>query len=830
MQPGEGSVLALAGAIADGAKVDWDQAESSAGDLKQRSVVQQLRRLADLTAAARARQATWGTFTIRAEIGGGTFGAVHRAWDPRLEREIALKLLHGSDDTRAEATVIREARLLARVQHQNVVTVHGADVIDGRVGIWMELIEGRTLKDILGADGPFGAHEAALIGRDLCRALAAVHRQDCVHGDVKAQNVMRQAGGRIVLMDFGAGGARAEAGPGLAGTPAYLAPEVLAGGVHTAQSDIYSLGVLLYHLVSGRFPVVGGSLDELRGVHARAEALPLRDVRPDLPEAFIRVVERATAPNPAARSRSAGALEELLNEALSAEGDLRSPLHRRRRAWYAAAALATLVAVGTGAFAAVKWSAGLPVTGADRSSVAILPFRNLTPSTDGEFLGDGITDELAAHLGMVKDLRVVSGASTRKFRDRLKTEIEIGAALDVSAVLDGSIRQVGDRIRIVGRLVDAQTGKQLWSESFESDTTDLFTTQSAIARKIAVALRGELTDHDADRLDDGRQTDYQAFALYAKGRYYWTLRNKDGLNKSLLYFQQAIERDPAYGLAYAGLADTYTQFGIYELLPRQEANARAYEAAQKAVQLGPNLAEAHAAMAYVHKNRFEWVPAEKSYKRAIELRPGYAPVHHYYSIFLTQHGRFAEAQAEINLALLLDPLAIGAHLQRGSLLVMARRYDEALKQYESARQMDPGLARLQRFIAEPLFYSGRYAEAEAALQRAARATPVGAEDQELKQDLGYLYAISGRRSEAQRVIEELTRRFEQAQEPVAASVAAIYTGLGNHDQAVAWLRRAREVNDPELGYIKVWPRWDPLREDARFIAILASLGFVPNPS
>ena len=839
MQRDEGGIFALAGAIADGVQVDWDLAESSAGNARQRQVVQQLRRLADLTAAARATETTWGPFTIRGEIGAGTFGAVYRAWDPRLEREVALKLLHTAGDAQAEATVIREARLLARVQHPNVVTVHGADVVDGQVGIWMELIEGRTLKDILQESGPFGAHEAAVIGRDVCRALAAVHRLDCVHRDVKAQNVMRQAGGRIVLMDFGAGGARTDDNDRLAGTPAYLAPEVLAGGSHTTQSDLYSLGVLLYHLVSGRFPAVAGSLDELRGVHARGETVPLRDVRPDLPEAFVRVVERATAPNPAVRPRSAGAMEEQLGEALALGHLAPTPTGSwlesakagiRRRPWLAAAALLAVVAGGAAIATALPGWRETPPIASQRSSVAILPFRNLTPAAESNYLADGISDELAAQLGRLKDLRVISVASTHRAKDRSKSEAEIGAALGAAAVLDGSFRQDGNRIRIVGRLVDTRSGEQLWSESFESDTTDLLTTQSAIGRKIAVALRGELTGPDSARLDDRRQKDYQAFALYSKGRYYWALRTEDGLTKSLVYFQDAIARDPQYGLAYAGLADTYTQFGIYELLPRAEANARAYEAATTAVRLAPNLPETHAALAYVHKNRFEWSLAEEQFKRAIALGPGYAPAHHYYSIFLTQHGRFAEALTEIKTALALDPLAIGSQAQLGSLLLMSRRYDESVKQYDVARQMEPGLAKIHRFMAAPLTYLGRYAEAEAALQRAARALPVGSEDQELKQDLAYLYAVSGRRQEAERILADLKRRAERAREPLAGSIAGIYTGLGDREQALAWLEAAVRDQDPELGYLKADPRWDPLRADPRFQNILHRLGFSPDRS
>jgi eukaryotic-like serine/threonine-protein kinase len=832
MQLGEGSLFALAEAIADGNQIDWDLAESSAGDSRQRLVVEQLRRLAAMSAAARAHSPTWGPFPIRGEIGGGTFGGVFRAWDPRLEREVALKVLHRAHDAASEAAVIGEARLLAKVQHPNIVTVYGADVVDGQVGIWMELIDGRTLTDILRSDGPFGAHEAALVGRDVCRALAAVHRQDCVHRDVKAQNVMRQAGGRIVLMDFGAGGAAAEAGAKLAGTPAYLAPEVMAGGTHSRQSDIYSVGVLLYHLVSGRFPVVGASLEDLRGEHARGEAVPLRDVRPDLPEAFIRVVERATAPNPALRPRSAGALEELLNDALS--GDRASPASapvpgQRSQRWHLAVALGVLLTVVAGVVAGLKWTSDVPaVAAATRSSVAILPFRNLTTGANGDYLGDGITDDLAAHLGRLRNLRVISGASTRRFRDRSKTEIEIGSALGVAAVLDGSIRHDGDRVRIVTRLVDATTGEQLWSESFETENASLFTTQSAVARQIAVALLGQLSAPEAELVAGVRQKDYEAFKLYSQGRYHLALRTPQDLNKALVFFQQAIARDAQYGLAFAGLADTYTQLGIYEVLPRASANARALEAATTAVRLAPQAAEAHAALAYVLKNRFAWSAAEASYRRAIALRPSYSTAHHYYSIFLTQHGRFAEAMTEIRTALALDPLSVGPQFQLGSLLVMSRRYDEALRQYDSLRQVDPGNPRVYRFMAAPLIFQRRFEEAEAALTQASRLSPIGAEDQELKQDLGYLFAAAGRTADAHGVIADLKRRVEGAGEPLAGSIAAIYTGLGDHDQALHWLERAFTVGDLELGYAHADPRWDPLKPDPRFQALLARLGFSPR--
>lgn len=246
----------LAEAVADGSNVDWDAAESGAGTPDELEVVRQLRVLAAVGVAARARTVQWGYFEIRAEVGSGTFGTVYRAWDPRLEREVALKLLAADTTEGALIRVTHEGRMLARLRHPNVVTVFGADVFEGRAGLWMEFVTGQTLKQLLDDTGPLGANEALTIGRDVCRALAAVHNANFIHRDVKAQNVMREAGGRIVLMDFGAG-AGAGQDVALAGTPVYLAPELFAGAAPSVASDLYALGVLLFHLVTGEFPSSG---------------------------------------------------------------------------------------------------------------------------------------------------------------------------------------------------------------------------------------------------------------------------------------------------------------------------------------------------------------------------------------------------------------------------------------------------------------------------------------------------------------------------------------------------------------------------------------------
>jgi len=328
----------LAVRVADGGPVDWDEAERSASDDRERRVIRHLRlvesvarvhRSAGGSAAADRAPAgrSWAHLDLLAQLGEGAFGEVYRAWDRRLEREVALKLLKvdRSHSKRLASTVVEEGRVLAKLRHPNVVTVHGAEVHDGRVGLWMEFIRGRSLAQVLQDHGPFGAREAALVGIDLCRALAAVHRAGVVHRDVKAQNVMREEGGRILLMDFGAGiEAGAEAGVRerkISGTPLYMAPEILAGEPASQRSDLYALGVLLYHLVTRSFPLEAGSWKELRERHARGEARLLRDQRSDLPEPFVRVVERALAPDPRERFATAGQLEQALAAALGLESD-----------------------------------------------------------------------------------------------------------------------------------------------------------------------------------------------------------------------------------------------------------------------------------------------------------------------------------------------------------------------------------------------------------------------------------------------------------------------------------------------------------------------------
>ena len=806
----------LAQAVADGSEIDWDQAESSAASPDDRALVRQLRALAKVADVARGAAMAWGPLQIRAEVGSGSFGTVYRAWDGQLAREVALKILHlPPSATPAISSVIKEGRLLAQIRHPNVVTVYGADTFDGRVGIWTEFVNGRTLKEIVEEHGPLGARETALVGLDLCRALAAVHAQGFLHRDVKAQNVMREAGGRIVLMDFGSG-ERVDpdrAVTSLAGTPAYLAPEVAAGGAPDARSDLYSLGVLLFYLVSGEFPFTARSLDELKALHQKDQRRLLRDVRPDLPAAFVHAVDRATAVDPETRVESAGALEALLERSLAAQAGLRMGL-------VAAAAAAAAISV---AGIAIAWR--VTRTEAPRNSVVILPFKNLAADRASDYFSEGVAADIAAHLAKVSELRVISGAA---YRDRRKTPAEIGAEVSAAAILDGSVDRLNDRVRIVGELIDAQTGRQIWSDTYERNTADIFAMQREVSRKIAIALKGELTAADAARLQTGRKGDFESFNLYLKGRYHWAMRTEDGFNRALQYFQDAVQRDQTFAPAYAGLADTYTLMGVYRFLPRADSESRARAAAERAIELDSTLAEAHASLGYVQKNAFQWDAAEQSFRRAIQMQPGYASAHQWYATLLIQRGRFEEAVTEIKLAMSQDPLSVSASSQFATILLLARRYDEAIAQAKATLQMESKSAAAHQVIAEAYSYQGKFDDALREAGQWEALSGVGAANQELRADLGYVYARSGRRAEAVRIADALQVRLRDYKEPACSALAMVYAALGESDRAFDWLSEAWRRHEPEIGYLYVDPKWDPVRKDPRFEALLSVVGFGPK--
>jgi eukaryotic-like serine/threonine-protein kinase len=827
---------ALIESVADGEPLDWDALETVADGSRKRLLrhLKLVARVADVHRTAvhdtaliettnwadpthpgaehGAGHTRWGHLVLLDKVGEGAFGEVYRARDPWLDREVALKLLKTSV---AEGVlpdrIVREARTLARLRHPNVVVVYGADIHDGRPGLWMEFVRGHTLGQIVEAQGPFSASEAATIGQEICRALSAVHAAGLVHQDVKAQNVMRESGGRLVLMDFGAGG-----------TPIYLAPEVLKGSCPSIASDVYAVGVLLFHLVTGRYPLSGSSLRDLEEAHATRARVRLADVRADLPDAFVAVVERALHPVAAERFASAGEIRDALtgmSESLRTSAASPSA-HRSRFALKTVLMLTTLVLVAALLVAGVVWRAAqvTPVV-EGRRSVAVVPFRAIGSDPETVYYSEGLSEDLTAQLANLASVQVVSGASMRRYQNSNKSPAEIGRELQVDALVSGSVRLSDDGIRVTAELVDTRRSQQLWAKLFERPRRDIVLIQSEVVQQVARALKGELTEEDASRLR--RQAmEPRAFELYLKGRYYWNTRSPDGLRRSIVHFNEALAIDSAAAPPYAGLADAYMLLAFYYLERPADAHARAEAAALEALRLDQNLAQAHAALGALRLCQFRWAEAESSLKRAIELNPSYAQAHHWYGIWLAQRRRFDDALSAMQSARQADPFSYVLRSATAYVYYAARDYDSALREYRQVLDVDPTFFPSLGGLIETLAARKDYQQALDALDEAGRRTGRG---DDLSLQTAYVYALAGQRDKSLTILENVERQLG-AIAVSRADIASAYAALGDTNRAYEWLDRAFEDGDAQLGYLGIDPRFDSLRGDPRFDALMASLG------
>jgi serine/threonine-protein kinase len=795
-------LIKLAGAIADGTEADWEVAASTVRSREQRRLVEDLRLIADLAAVHRGSGvsssaaalnvrgsggARWGPLELRHEIGSGHFATVYLAWDPKLEREVAVKLL---GETGRSAEIIQEARLLARVRHPNVVAVYGVDEYDGVVGLWMEFVDGLTLTRVLATHGVLGPREAALMGIDLCRAVAAVHKAGLVHRDIKAQNVMREAGGRIVLMDFGGGEIRADrTSSRITGTPLYLAPELFDSPVATIASDIYSIGVLLFHLVSLGWPVTGATLEEIAAAHVRGRHQRLADLRPDLPGRFVRVVDRALERDPAHRYRSSGEMQQDLVSAL----ELESP-------WEAAESAA----------------ATRPPT----SSVAVLPFSNLGPDQDIEYFCNGLAEELLTGLAKVPGLRVASRTSAFRVA-QTETDIRsICRQLKVDSVLEGTVRKAGERVRITAQLVSAADGCHLWSEGYDRPIADVFAVQEEIAHSVVDRLKVSLAEFPRQPLIRRHTQNARAYHSYLKGRFYWTRRFHGGLITALDHFKKAIEEDAGYALAYAGLADAYSLIGIYAVQRPRSAFAQAAVAVERALELDPDLSEAHASLALIKlANDWDLREAAREFTRALELDPGQAVTRIYRSWLMVLQGDVASAMGEVRTAQEIEPLSPLVNAGAGHTLYLARRYKEAIAECEKSLEIDPHFILGIHVIGMCHALQGQLAEA---IEVGERTVLMSGRAPFYLGVLGHYYARSGAVDTARTILRELEAIATHRYVPPHC-MTYIYAGLNDLDGALEWEAKAYEDGASPFHYVS--PLIENLHNHPQHIDYMRRMGW-----
>lgn len=804
MAPSEGLAVDLAGAILDGSPINWVTAESSA-DLDERPVVRQLRLVAEIADLHRladldAPLTEWGHLRVLERIGRGAFGEVYRAWDTRLDREVALKLLPDdstSAGSRATA-IIEEGRLLARVRHPNVATIYGAERIGGRVGLWMEFVKGRTLAHAIQQGTSFRPAEIAAIGESLARALDAVHQAGLLHRDIKAQNVMLAEDGRVVLMDFGTGLELDQASDArLAGTPLYLAPELLRGGTATARSDIYSVGVLLYHMATGAFPVQAASLSALRQAHADGQRVATRRGRAQVAAGLAGIIDRAVDPDAARRHQSAAELANAL--AGFATRANRAPRQRR------AAIAAGLVAAAGLIWAAAVWPRSAAATDpGGRPVIAVLPFANQSTEPGSEEFVDGLTDELIRSLVGIDGLSVKARTSSFFFKNAPRDLQDVGRRLDVNHVVEGSVLREGRRIRVTASLVPIAGGEPLWSHKFDRDLDDVFAIQDEIARSIVNELR--LT------LGKGRrryEANPQAYQIYLTARGLIDRRGVPNMLKAAQLFEEVIRLDPSFAPAHAGLATAYGLMTADGQGPSlKEALAVMRPAALRALELDPLDAEAHAAMGFLHTRDFNWPAATASYRRALDLNPTLTPAYGMFVTFvLGPVEDYDEARRLLDIARSHDPLSLDVLRYIGQWQLAVGNYEDAIDTFREVLARDPTFQYV--YLSRALLFAGRLDEA----------IPLLAQQSGRGGSLAVALVQKGRRNEAEKLLD--------LNPQPAIRRAFIYAALGDKDRAFEALERGMIDEPQRLPVVLAWPEFDPLRGDPRLDALRRRLNLPP---
>ena len=772
---------------------------------------------------------TISSYKILAKLGAGGMGEVYLANDTRLHRKVALKLLppETAADAEANARLLREATAAATLDHPNICAIYDIGEEHDRRFIVMSYVEGETLDRRIRTK-PLALDEALSLLTQVADALAEAHRRGIVHRDIKPANVMVTPQGVAKVMDFGL--ARVDSGevpaeaqteavlttPGaVMGTGPYMSPEQIRGERAEQPSDVFSFGVTLYETLTGRQPFAGANAATTASAILTSEPQPMTRYV-ELPDELQRIVRKCLEKDRRRRYESARELATDLH-ALQRRSDSSGassrivdsrPRQVGRRTWIALG-VAALLAVSAGTYWMATRSRG-PIV----DSLAILPFENAGKDPDTEYLSDGIPDSLARGLSAVPNLRMIAMGSVRRYKNTTVDPRAVGRDLSVRAVLMGRVVQHGETLSINVELVDATDGRELWSEQYTRRMGDVLALQDDLARQMRDALRLRLSTADEQHVARRYTQSATAYQLYLKGRYYWTKRTADDLHKSIGYFQQAIDLDPNYALAYSGIADCYVLLGYhnYGAEPPGEALPRARAAAERAVAIDPTIAEGHTSLANALGAEWDLRGAGTEFTRAIALNPNYATAHQWYSINLVPAGHFDEGLAEVRRAQEIDPLSLIINQNVGWLLYIARRYDEAIEQQKKTLDLDARF--YQGFWGLGLAYAQKHMFAEA-IDAERQAQALNGNDPVGRAALGFAYAAAGDRQNAQAILDQLIAVSKTRYYP-PYQIATIYAGLADRDRAFEWLEKAFQERSPGLKFLKTEPMLDNLRADKRF--------------
>ena len=733
-------------------------------------------------------------YQIIEKIGEGGMGIVYKAKDTTLERTVAIKFLPRQTATQAEERqrFYIEAKAAAALNHPNIATTHAIEEVEDDVFIVMEYIEGQELKQKIDA-GPLPVEDAIHIILQIANGLQEAHKKGIVHRDIKSANIMLTGGGQIKIMDFGLakvrGGAQVTQIGTTLGTAAYMSPEQARGEDVDHRTDIWSLGVVLYETIAGQLPFKGHYEQAVLYSILNEDPESITCLRRGVPTELEAIMNKALAKSPNERYQQVDGMLIDLN-VLGKELETKSRQVPKEKC---------------------------------PPSVAVLPFVNVSPEKENEYFSDGMTEEIIDALTKVEGLRVVSRTSVFAFKGKDQDIRKIGEQLNVSHVVEGSVRKAGNRVRITAQLINIADGYHLWSERFDREMEDVFTIQEEIAHMIVNALKIKLVRKAETPLVERSTENIKAYNLFLKGRYCWNKRTEAALKQCVNYFEQAIEIDPDYMLAYCGLADAYALLGIaeYGALPPMEVMPKAKAAAVKALEIDNTLAEAQTTVAHV-KAFFDWdfTGADKEFNRAIELNPNYPFSHHWYALYLSAMERHDEAIAEEKRAQELEPLSLIINKNVGTIFYYARKYEQAIEQYKKALELDPDFARTHFFLGLAYISNSMFEEAIAEIKKA---ITFSGENTVMLALLASAIAMSGKKDEATKILKDLKKRLKRGYVP-SFNLAILYMGLDEKASAFEWLEKAYQERSSWLVSLKVEPILDGLRSDPRFTALLKKVG------
>jgi serine/threonine-protein kinase len=796
---------------------------------------------------------TLGRYRLVEKIGAGGMGEVWSAIDTELEREVAIKFLpeHLGDDAERLARFEREAKTVAALDHPNIVTIHSVETHEGQRFFTMQLVKGEPLSASIPSEG-MTLERFLDIAIPLADAMSAAHEQGIVHRDLKPANVMVTTEGRVKVLDFGLAklGDRTPESPStdsptesmtltrtglVLGTIPYMSPEQVEGKPLDHRSDLFSLGVVLHQMATGRPPFKGDSRPALISSILRDEPPSVVEARPELPSELGRIVRHCLRKDPERRYQTAkelrNELEELRHTEMLEARRLPTPpatqpkREAKRYLWLAVAATVALLLV-----VAVIDRTGLKewLTGGEPppriESLAILPLNNLSGDPDQEYFADGMTEALITELAQVGELKVISRTSVMQYKGAAMPLTQIGSALGVDAVVEGSVLREGDTIRVTAQLIDAGSDEHLWADSYDRDLRDVLELQRELARTIAERIHLRLTPEDRARLDRTDTIDPAAYEAYLKGQFYSAKMHADAFRRALSFFEEAIEKAPLHAPAHAGAASCYHLLAGYSTLPPAEGYEKARAMATRALELDDRNAEAHKVLGVVaFEYDWDWQGSGRHYRRALELNPNYAIALADSAWSLSFLGKHEAAIARAERAVEVDPLSLAIGVALGETLVNAGRVDEGIDKLRGVLELDPHFVRAHSILAVAHEKKGMLEEAIAENEKTVE---LSGEHLNYRARLVRVRALAGDEPQALRFLDELTERA-RAEYVSPINFTLVYMGLGRHGEAIDWLEKAYDARSIYMVTANKSPLFDPLRSEPRFQELLERMSFPP---